>query len=152
MIPLPRSFGGFKSSPLASLLIEAAMIAMQKAPLIHRKKGEFGFEALRDFNRDLWRKVHDQVRMRQQVPKVGLFGSDIDPAYVKITQTAALSAKVEKHCQLTTADFFQRESPAPTGTLICNIPYGLRLDEQAIDASYFKKIGDTFKQKYPNWT
>jgi putative N6-adenine-specific DNA methylase len=45
-----------------TIAIEAAMIAVRKAPQIHRKKGEFHFEWLKDFDRDLWRITQDRVR------------------------------------------------------------------------------------------
>ena len=38
-----------------TLAIEAAMMAVRKAPRIHRKKGEFYFEWLKGFDRPLWR-------------------------------------------------------------------------------------------------
>ena len=38
------------------------MIALRKAPQIHRKKGDFHFEWLEDFDRDLWRVTQDRVR------------------------------------------------------------------------------------------
>ena len=45
-----------------TLAIEAAMMAVSKAPQIHRKKGEFYFEWLKDFDRELWRATQDRVR------------------------------------------------------------------------------------------
>src|SRR4029078_1963432 len=45
-----------------TIAIEAAMIAVHKAPQIHRRKGEFHFEWLKDFDRDLWRVTQDRVR------------------------------------------------------------------------------------------
>ena len=45
-----------------TIAIEAAMMAVHKAPQIHRKKGEFHFEWLKDFDRDLWRVTQDRVR------------------------------------------------------------------------------------------
>ena len=38
------------------------MIAVRKAPQIHRKKGEFHFEWLADFDRTLWRAAQEGIR------------------------------------------------------------------------------------------
>ena len=48
-----------------TLAIEAAMIAVRKAPQIHRKKGEFHFEWLADFDRALWRETQDKHSCRE---------------------------------------------------------------------------------------
>src|SRR5207244_2057543 len=48
-----------------TIAIEAAMIALRKAPQIHRKKGQFAFEWLKDFDRELWRETQDRVRLER---------------------------------------------------------------------------------------
>ena len=49
-----------------TILIEAAYIALNKAPLIHRKKGEFSLEALKDFDYQLWRNTQDVARKQKK--------------------------------------------------------------------------------------
>ena len=61
-----------------TLAIEAAMMAVNKAPQIHRKKGEFYFEWLKDFDRELWRTTQDRVRAE----KLG-FDAVGDQAFVR---------------------------------------------------------------------
>ena len=45
-----------------TIAIEAAYIALNKAPLIHRGKDDFALEHLAGFDRALWRRVSDQLR------------------------------------------------------------------------------------------
>lgn len=135
-----------------SIAIEAAQIAIHKAPLIHRKKGEFGFEYLKDFNSSLWRKVQEEARGKQIVPEVKIYASDIENKFVEIARSSALKARVEKYIDFQQADFFHLKKPADKGTLVVNIPYGMRLDEQEISKDFMKSIGDQLKKNFKGWT
>lgn len=135
-----------------TIIIEGAQIAMNKAPLIHRKKGEFGFEHLKDFNSELWRQVQDQTRAQQTPPTNKLYAADIDEKYVALARESALAARVEKYIEFNQADFFESPKPTETGFLVANIPYGIRLDEQPIDEPYLKMLGDRLKHEYKGWT
>ena len=134
-----------------SIIIEGAQIAIDKAPLIHRKKGEFGFECLKDFDNSLWKKVQDEARQAQHEPLAPLFAGDIEPKYIEIARQSALKARVEKYISFQCADFFKTKKPSETGIMIANIPYGMRLDEQAIDKAYLVKLGDHLKAAYKGW-
>lgn len=136
-----------------TLAIEAAMLALGKAPLIHRKKGEFLFEWLKDFNPQLWRKVQDEARSAKlsETP-APIYASDINARYVDIARQAALKARVERYIQFSVARFQDLEAPAPQGLLIANLPYGGRLDadDPALVTTY-KEIGDTLKKRFTGW-
>ena len=134
-----------------TIIIEGAQMAINKAPLIHRKKGEFGFEYLKDFNSGLWRRIQEEARGAQLSEAPPLFASDIAPEYIDIAKRSALQARVERYINFKTADFFKTEKPADTGLLIANLPYGQRLDEQSIDKEYIRAIGDHLKQNFKGW-
>ncbi|MGB5104119.1 MAG: THUMP domain-containing protein, partial [Steroidobacteraceae bacterium] len=73
-----------------TLAIEAAMIAVGKAPRIHRRKGEFYFEWLKDFDRELWRTTQDRVRAgKLEAPLAPVVASDIDAGYVEMARKSA---------------------------------------------------------------
>jgi putative N6-adenine-specific DNA methylase len=134
-----------------TIAIEAAMIAINKSPLIHRSKGEFGLEYLLDFNRKLWKDIQDQERAKQALPIAEIFARDIDPSFLELAQKTALKARVEKYMTFQQKDFFASTKPAPEGLLIVNLPYGLRLDDDAIDAEYLQKLGIHLKEHFQGW-
>ena len=104
------------------------MIALHKAPQIHRKKGEFQFEWLRDFDRDLWRATQERVRAEKLgAPTAPVVASDINATYVAMAKQSALDARVERYMTFNTGRFQDAEPPAPTGMLVTNLPYGERL-------------------------
>ncbi len=137
-----------------TIAIEAAMIALGKAPQIHRKKGEFLFEWLKDFNRDLWRDLQDEARLgKREKPDHPIVASDISRPYVDMAKDNALRARVEKYIDFHPGKFQDAEPPGPRGILIANLPYGARLakgEDEELKALY-KEIGDTLKKKFAGW-
>ena len=50
------------------------------------------------------------------------------------------------------ADVLERSAPGPSGLLIANPPYGVRLDGEAGLAAFYPKLGDALKQHFAGWT
>ncbi len=138
-----------------TLAIEAAMIALHKSPLIHRKKGQFLLEWTKDFDRTLWRSTQDEARgERMTTPPAPIMASDVQPKYVEMARANALRARVEKHIQFNTARFQDLKADTESGLLVANLPYGERLRKGADDQELiqlFQEIGDTLKQKFTGW-
>jgi putative N6-adenine-specific DNA methylase len=136
-----------------TLAIEAAMMAVRKAPRIHRRKGEFHFEWLKDFDRALWRTVQDRVRAEKlAAPPAPVVASDIDERYVEMARRSALKARVERYVTFATRRFQEVEPPAERGILVTNLPYGDRIGSTEGDIRrLYEEVGDTLKQKFSGW-
>jgi putative N6-adenine-specific DNA methylase len=136
-----------------TLAIEAAMMAVRKAPRIHRKKGEFYLEWLKDFDRQRWRATQERVRAEKlDAPPAPIVASDIDAAYVAMAQKSALKARVEKYMAFATQRFQDVEPPAERGLLVTNLPYGDRIGSREGDIRIlYQEVGDTLKQKFSGW-
>ena len=134
-----------------TIVAEAAQIAIHRAPRIFRKKGGFGFEHLFDFDDQLWQSLKDQARVAERPAGAGLFASDVDPEFVKITQKTLAKARLESSVRVEVKDFFQTKRPAATGLLIANIPYGLRMTEKTIDPDFLRALGDHLKNHFKGW-
>jgi len=136
-----------------TLAIEAAMLAVRKAPQIHRRKGEFHFEWLKDFDRELWRATQDRVRAEKlDAQTAPVFASDISEKYLAMARKSALDARVERYISFSTARFQDIEPPAERGLLVTNLPYGERIgsDEGEVRRLY-EEVGDTLKKKFAGW-
>jgi putative N6-adenine-specific DNA methylase len=136
-----------------TLAIEAAMIAVNKAPQIHRKRSEFYFEWLKDFDRDLWRITQDRVRAeKRDAPRAPVIASDINAAYVAMAQKSALDARVERYMSFSAARFQDLGPPAESGILVTNLPYGERIGSSEGDVvKLYEEVGDMLKQKFSGW-
>jgi putative N6-adenine-specific DNA methylase len=136
-----------------TLAIEAAMMAVRKAPQVHRRKGEFYFEWLKGFDRELWRTTQDRVRAgKRDAPPAPVVASDIDERFVAMARKSALKARVEKYMTFGTGRFQDVEPPAERGMLVTNLPYGDRIGSSEGDIRrLYEEVGDTLKQKFSGW-
>ncbi|MCK5147962.1 hypothetical protein KAR48_14495 [bacterium] len=134
-----------------TIAIEAAQIAINRAPLIHRQKGGFGLEYLHDFDPRLWQKIRKQLMADERNSKVRIFASDIQSQYVDISRQTVKNAKLVNMISIEKKDFFKTEKPAEHGLLIANIPYGLRLNDTQISKEYLRALGDKLKNSYKGW-
>lgn len=137
-----------------TIVIEGASMALNKAALIHRKKGDFGFERLPFFNKTLWRLVQEDARKEKSDDLTApVFAADINPKFIEAAKENALRARVERYIQFSVGDFFAEPAPADGGLLVCNMPYGERIKGAEADdeVGYYKAIGDKLKKDYSGW-
>ena len=135
-----------------TIAIEAAYLSLKKSPLIHRKKHEFGFEHLLDFNSELWRSIQEDVRQeKQEQLHHKIYASDLDRSYVSLAKDNALRARVEKHIVFSQSSFFDVKPPEAEGLLITNLPYGKRIGDAKELKAFYQQIGDHLKQNFSNW-
>ncbi len=134
-----------------TLAIEAAYIALHKAPLIHRGKDDFALEHLAGFDRALWRRVSDELRAQKKSTLAHpIYASDIREDYVKVARASALRARVEKYIQFSTKPFQDWQPPTERGLLVANLPYGERIGAGAIQKLY-REVGQTIAEHFSNW-
>jgi len=134
-----------------TIVIEAALAAADRAPGLQRA---FGFQKLSWYDGPTWQRIrqraHDRVRPAPSAAMI--FASDIDPRAVAQCRRNADSARVAQWIAIDEADVLTRAPPAPSGMLIANPPYGVRLDDEASLAAFYPKLGDALKQRYAHWT
>ncbi|NRA67123.1 MAG: class I SAM-dependent RNA methyltransferase [Pseudobacteriovorax sp.] len=137
--------------------IEACYMALDKAPLIHRKKGEFALENLASFDYQLWRRVQDELRQSRR-PSLDhpIHAHDISEAFIDGARQNAVKARVEKDIQFRVADFIGSIPPSEPGIIVTNLPYGERIQasrtefDQSIK-EFYKEFGNTLKRNYSGW-
>ncbi len=136
-----------------TLVIEAAQMALNKAPLIHRKKDEFGFEHLKIFNREMYKDIQEEIRGRKDIaPKFPILANDIDKGHVEKARDNALAARVEKFIIFTAMDFRKFECPDyPNGLVVANLPYGERLSDFKKLEELYRDFGFYIKNEFHGW-
>ena len=130
-----------------TLLIEAAMIALNIAPGIHRK--EFAFEKWIDFDRELFERIYnDESGEREFAFKC--CGSDINPAAIEVARKNIRSAGLSKYIDLQVLPFQQyAEAPKP-GIMVTNPPYGERISTRDLLGLY-SMIGERLKHVFTDY-
>ena len=130
-----------------TLLIEAAMIALNIAPGIFRK--EFAFEQWLDFDSDLFDAIcNDDSTERAFDFKC--YGSDISPKAIQKAEKNVGNTSLSKYIELTSLPFQQfTEVPRP-GILVMNPPYGERISTNDLFELY-TMIGERLKHVFTGY-
>ncbi|ASY82524.1 23S rRNA (guanine(2445)-N(2))/(guanine(2069)-N(7))-methyltransferase [Pectobacterium polaris] len=139
-----------------TLLIEAAMIASDRAPGLHRT--HWGFNAWLKHDTELWREVttEAQQRARQgfQATTSRFFGSDNDRRVIEIAKANARRAGVAELISFDVRDAAQLKNPlpeGPKGTVVSNPPYGERLESEPALIALHNMLGRKMKSDFGGW-
>lgn len=132
-----------------TFLLEAAQIALNIAPGSGRS---FAFEKFREFDHTLWHTLKEAA-LAQQKPKIlqPIFGSDLYGDALADARANLSAAGFSAVVTLKQANMLEVSAPAPTGVLVTNPPYGVRIGEQQQLAELYPKLGDILKKKFSGW-
>lgn len=132
-----------------TLLIEAALIAMNVPPGIYREG--FAFEKWKNFNAVLFETIYnDDSGEREFSHKI--YGSDISAEAIAIAAKNTKNAGVDKHIRLEVKPFEKyTQAPAEKGLLVTNPPYGERIKPEDL-AGLYENIGERLKHAFMGYT
>ena len=130
-----------------TILAEAAMIACNIPPNLMRK--EFAFERWTDWDVDLFEKIEESLLKRARDFHHKIIGFDKSPSAVAKAKENIKNAHLEDFITIKHEDFFKTQKGGEGKLhMVFNPPYGERLNLEM--ESFYKQIGDTLKQNYPN--
>ena len=133
-----------------TFLTEAAEISLARAP---GRERDFAFSKLARFDPRAWERLRAEALKREQAPhRLAIFGSDL---YGRSLGHAAMNLResgLEEAVQLKQANLLELSAPAPTGMLVTNPPYGVRLGEKEKLAQFYPELGTLLKKKFAGWT
>lgn len=131
-----------------TLLIEAALIALNIPPGIYRKG--FAFEKWADFDKDLFQTLYNDDEYERPFD-FKIYGSDNSPQAIKIAEQNVKSAGLGKYIELQVMPVQKLEAPAPDCMIVTNPPYGERIQSDDIYGLY-AALGTTVKHKFTGST
>ncbi len=130
-----------------TLLIEAAMIALNIAPGLYRK--EFAFQKWIDYDEELFDRIYNDDSQERSFD-FHCYGSDISQQAIDIALENVRSAGLMKYINLKTMPFQQyQEAPKP-GILVMNPPYGERISSHDLMGLY-AIIGERLKHVFTGY-
>jgi putative N6-adenine-specific DNA methylase len=133
-----------------TLLCEAYLVATKTPSANLRSK--FGFERLPDFDVELWAKVKKAAEKNiKHISNNLIHGSDIDSKVVAIAQKNSAIIDSDTHIKIIQRDIFEIEK-LENATIVCNPPYGIRMEKMKDLSAFYKDIGDFLKQRCTNST
>jgi putative N6-adenine-specific DNA methylase len=132
-----------------TFLLEAAMISLNIAPGLKRN---FGFEKLKNYESDTWKKIKNAaLKNVKSVSFQKIYGSDNDLRAVRVARQNLSEAGLAEAVQLAQVDFTEVMPPAESGVLVANPPYGVRIGEDEALAALYPKMGEALKRKFAGW-
>ena len=133
-----------------TLLIEAALIALNIAPGIYRDK--FGFEKWDDFSEELFRKISEDDSNEREF-NYKIYGSDISAKAIAIASKNVKRAGLNKYIELEVKSMQQYVQSPGKGMIVTNPPYGERLNPRDL-MDLYAMMGERMKhvfQGYDVW-
>ncbi len=133
----------------ATILMEAAQVALNIAPGSHR---DFGFEKLTRFDPKVWLPIK-QAAIDAQLPATlqPIFGRDMFGDSLRDAQVNLEAAGLAGVIQLKQGNVIEVPAPADHGVIVTNPPYGIRIGEQSELAEFYPQLGNWLKQKCAGW-
>lgn len=121
-----------------TIVIEAALIAMNRAPGLNRS---FAAQQWQTISPQVWQQARTEALDREFHGDYRIFGSDIDPRSLSVAIGNAKKAGVSRLISFREADATKQPLPASSGILVCNPPYGERMLEQRAAQSLYRAMG-----------
>ena len=128
-----------------TLLCEAMMHYCRIPAGYLRKK--FGFKSLPDFDAKIWSsvKIKEKGRIRKLTPGL-ISGSDKSKEAIKAARTNMDNFSQGKNITLSVKPY-QNIRSLENSVIVCNPPYGIRMDTDAKIKDFMKQLGDFLKQR-----
>jgi len=130
-----------------TLLIEAALIALNIAPGVFRSN--YAFEKWDDFDADLFEQISTDDS-RERPFRFKAYGSDISPKAIQAAAKNVKNAGLSKYVELKVLPFQDMTAAPEKGMLITNPPYGERLHPRDL-AQIYSTIGERLKHLFPGY-
>jgi putative N6-adenine-specific DNA methylase len=129
--------------------VEAALLAAKKAPGAHRR---FAFMHWPHYREGLWKAQLAAAGEKVRPLTVNIHASDQDPQAVEAARHNAEKAGVRNDIEISLVGFSQLSPRNNRGLIVCNPPYGKRLEgEQNLELLY-REMGRKLRQNFHGWS
>ncbi len=130
-----------------TILIEAAMMALNMAPGLQRKS--FGFMNLMDFDEKAWEEtIQEAIDGEKETLDFKFYGYDIDKKVLDIAKRNAKSAGVAEFIEFKSTPVSVALPPEEKCIVICNPPYGSRIGDEDNLKDVYRDLGFTLKHRF----
>ncbi len=130
-----------------TILIEAAMIAGNIPPNLHRSS--FAFEKWNDWDQELFNIIEESLTKKINNINCKIFGYDISNVMIRKCKKNIEESDIDLKINVETRDFFKSKKHNKERLLIIvNPPYGKRIPTDF--KSFYSDIGNNLKRNYDN--
>lgn len=131
-----------------SFLLEGALLARMQAPGLNRA---FAFMHWPGYREGLWTLLTDEARRAVKETTLDIYGSDANPDAVAAARGNCQRSGVADQIVIDQLSLSQQKVRQGQGLVVCNPPYGKRLDLGEKPALYYTGLGKQLQRAYPGW-
>lgn len=133
-----------------TILIEAALMAMNVAPGLLRKK--FAFQDFKGFSDEVWNEVVEEAASEANDELDFMFyGFDHDKEVLKMAKMNAKNAGVDHVIEFKREVVTLLKKPVEQGIIVTNPPYGARIGEEDNLKDVYRDFAHTLKNEFKGW-
>lgn len=132
-----------------TLLVEAAWMAMNRAPGLLRQR--WGFQGWAGHQPECWQAVHAAAQAAEVAVTSPILGLDVDAGAVRDARANLRSAGIEALVTVSRGDARTVASPGGEGLVITNPPYGTRLGDLEALQDVYESFGAHLKEAFGGW-
>ena len=141
-----------------TFLREALGIAQDRAPGLDRQR--WGFSQWQGHRPKVWERLRQEAQERSKAGKkqpVHLFGRDRDSRAIDATRENLRQSGGLNGIHLEVGALDKAQSPMesgqnPEGILVCNPPYGRRLEDNEAARALHRELGNVMRRHFLGWT
>lgn len=132
-----------------TIAIEAALIAKNRAPGLNRS---FSAQKWSVIPTQDWLNAADEAMDLEYQGNYDIWGGDLDPAAVALSQSNAVKADVEDIVRFEVADARTFLRSEDYGRVVTNPPYGERIMERREAEGLYRDFGKAVRSLPPGWS
>jgi len=130
--------------------IEAALIALNQAPGLKR---EFAAEHWPAIPAKMWQEARSEANdMIKRDLHLKIRGSDINGEVLSLARYHARQAEVEGQIHFQQMPLSEVQTKDKYGFMVCNPPYGQRLEDIPAVERLYRDMGGIFKKNFETWS
>lgn len=132
-----------------TIAVEGGLIATNRPPGRDRP---FAFMFWPGYRHGLWQAISQEADSKVVMPSAPIYASDRDGRVLAVAQQNAQQAGVAEVIAFSCAELQALPVRTLPGLVLCNPPYGIRLEQGEDLFALYRNLGSGFKHAFPGWT
>lgn len=132
-----------------TIVVEGGLMATQQPPGRLRC---FAFMHWPGYRPGLWQALIGDADRKVVAPASNIFASDSDHRVLSVAAQNAKQAGVAEIIDFSCCDLQSLPVRSGPGLVLCNPPYGIRLERGEDLRALYRSLGDGFRHAFPGWT
>jgi len=132
-----------------TIVVEGGLIASRQPPGRHRS---FAFMRWPGYRSGLWQALIAEADLKVSPSPSPIYASDYDQRVLAVAAQNARQAGVGELIDFRCSDLNILPVRSGPGLVLCNPPYGIRLEQGEDLYVLYRQLGEGFRRAFPDWT